>query len=286
MDILKQTREISFDEPLYPSEWKTLADAPQKVYAVGDITLLKETKLTIVGSRRTPAAILKHTANLAKELSQALCLVTGIADGGDSAVMEGAIEGGGKLICVLACGFGALSQSNLALLERVAKCGLILSPYAFEVSVRSFSYEYRNKLLATLGVATFVIGAGEKSGALITAKYAKKLNKEIFAFPYPPNAVAGVGCNQLLKTGGRLVENAEDIFTVFGIVSEIEKIPSIQLNETEDKLYQVVKEMGEGHASELAQKAEIPLFKARAILSSLEVKGLIVSLGANRYAVV
>lgn len=286
MSILDSVIEIPCTHPAYPYEWKKLEDAPEKIYAVGDISLFKETKLTVVGSRRTSAAILKHTANVCKDLSYSLCLVTGVADGGDSAVIEGALEGGGKVICVLAGGFKALPQGNLQLLERVAKRGLIVSPYDLDVSVRNFSYEYRNKLLAALGAGTFVIGAGEKSGALITARYAYRMKKELFAFPYPPNALTGVGCNKLLKSGGRLVENAEDIFKVFGIQEETQVKAQVQLSESEEKLYQVIREYGEGHASELAQKAEIPLFKARALLSALEVKGVIVSLGANRYAAV
>ena len=83
-----------------------------------------------------------------------------------------------------------------------------------------------------------------------------------------------------------MVENAEDILSVLGVEATIEEKPQAVLSEAEERLYQAIRELGEGHVGELAQKAEVPLFKARALLSSLEVKGLIVSLGANRYATV
>lgn len=276
--------EISLSSPHFPSEWKELPDCPERLYALGDISLLKEKKLGIVGSRRTPANALKLGAEMAKALSGQLVIVTGTADGGDSAAIEGALAGGGRVICLLAGGFSALPQYNLELLRKVAKRGLIISPHPFETEVRAFSYEYRNKLLAKLCQGVLVLGAGEKSGALITAKYAAAFQKEIFALPYPPNSSSGAGCNALIKRGAHLTESAEDIAERLGL-DLTESAKEIVLTPDEQKLYTALKE-GEAHASELAQKAGIPVFKLRAILSSLEVKGVVVSLGGNRYAAV
>lgn len=275
--------ELPFSSPDYPSEWKTLSSPPQKVYALGNTALLKERKLTVVGSRRTPANAMKLGEQIARELTGSLVIVTGAADGGDSAAIEGALESG-RIVCVLAGGFSAIPQGNLPLLERVAKKGLILSPHEFETPVRAFSYEYRNKLLAALGEGTLVLGAGEKSGALITAKYAEKQGKKLFAFPYPPNSAAGAGCNALIKRGGYLVENAKDIADGLGIDLTARK-PKIALSAEEETLYEALKE-GEAHINELSQRAGIPPFKARAVVASLEVKGLAVSLGGNRFAAV
>ena len=276
--------EISIFSPDYPSVWKELPDAPEKVYAFGNIALLQERKFAIVGSRRTPANALKVGEEISKTLSQEFVILTGTADGGDTSAIEGALKGSGQVICLLAGGFSALPQYNLNLLERVSKNGLILSPHPFETEVRAFSYEYRNKLLAKLCEAVLVLGAGEKSGALITAKYAIEYKKPIFALPYPPNSSSGAGCNALIKKGGFLTESALDIGEKLA-VDLAEKKKEISLTADEEKLYQCLQE-GEAHASELAQKTGIPVFKIRAVLSSLEVKGAIVSLGGNRYAVV
>ena len=246
--------------------------------------MLKERKFAVVGSRRTPANALKLGEEISKNLSQEFVVLTGTADGGDTSAIEGALKGSGKVICLLAGGFSALPQYNLTLLERVAKRGLILSPHPFETEVRAFSYEYRNKLLAKLCEAVLVLGAGEKSGALITAKYAMEFKKPIFALPYPPNSSSGAGCNALIKKGGFLTESVLDIGEKLA-VDLAEKKKEISLTADEEKLYQCLQE-GEAHASELAQKTGIPVFKLRAVLSSLEVKGVVVSLGGNRYAVV
>lgn len=280
----KNTRSIQKDGTLYPIGWKHLSDAPETLYAIGDIQLLKERIFVVVGSRRTPAQALKIGAGIAKDLSSEFVIVTGTADGGDGAAIEGALSGSGKIICVLAGGFSAIPQGNLPLLKRVAEHGLLLSPYPYETPVRSFSYEYRNKLLAAMGEGVLVLGAAEKSGALITAKYAKQLKKPIFALPYAPGSAAGEGCNALIKKGGYLTENAADVLSVFGIEKN-ERQKAVALSPDEEKLYEALRDFGEGHIGELALRAGIPAFKARAVLSSLEVKGLAVSLGGNRYAV-
>lgn len=281
---LDNLTEISLSSPQYPTAWKELSDAPERLYAFGNTALLEERRFAIVGSRRTPANALKLGEEISKILSQSFVIVTGTADGGDTAAIEGALKGSGRVICLLAGGFSALPQYNLALLERVAKKGLILSPHPYKTEVRAFSYEYRNKLLAKLCEGILVLGAGEKSGALITAKYAESFQKPIFALPYPPNSSSGAGCNALIKRGAYLTESAGDIAEKYSL-DLTEKKREILLSPDEQRLYEALQE-GEMHATELAAKTGIPVFKLRAIVSSLEVKGVVVALGGNRYATV
>ncbi len=283
-DTIKQTVEIPLSSALYPKEWKTLKDPPPVLYARGDTALLQGRKFTIVGSRRTPAPALQAGKEIAKELSHAFVILTGTADGGDSAAIEGALLGTGKVICLLAGGFSAIPQGNLPLLEKVAKRGLLLSPHPLETPVREFSYEYRNELLAALGEGTLVLGAAEKSGALITARYAWKQKKPVFALPYFPGSAAGVGCNSILKAGGVLTETAGDIAKVFQV--ELKPQTKAALTADEEKMLNALQELGEAHAEALSQKSGIPLFKTRAVLSALEVKGACVALGGNRYSVI
>ena len=283
-DLKNALIKIEPASPDYPLAWKEFSDAPQEVYALGNVALLKEQKFAVVGSRRTPQNALKLGEEIAKTLSKEFVILTGVADGGDTAAIEGALKGSGRVICLLAGGFSALPQYNLPLLEKVVKKGLILSPYSIETGVRAFSYEYRNKLLAKLCVGLLVLGAGEKSGALITAKYATEFKKPVFAFPYPPNSASGAGCNALIKKGGYLTESAQDVAEKYDIALT-ERRQDVVLTPDEKKLYEALQE-GEAHATELAQKTGIPVFKLRAILSSLEVKGIVVSLGGNRYSAV
>ncbi|MBQ7923910.1 MAG: DNA-protecting protein DprA [Clostridia bacterium] len=281
----RQCKKLDIDAPQYPNEWKLLKDAPQQLQYLGDISLLQTRKFTVVGSRTTPAQALKTGKEIAGELSQAFTIVTGVADGGDTAAIEGALFKGGKVICVLAGGFSALPQGNLPLLREVVRKGLLLSPYPFTEPVLKYTYEHRNKLLAHLGEGTLVLGAAEKSGALITAKYAKKAGKQVFALPYSTGVHAGIGCNGLIKSGARLTESADDVFSAMGLEYRSRRY-AVTLTETEKSVVNVLKELAEAHVNELSARTGIPIFKLRATLSALEVKGAIVSLGGNRYSAV
>lgn len=274
--------QIPRGDRLYPKEWECLDGAPETLYAVGDLSLLTKRKFVVVGSRRTPVNVMKLGETIARELSSRFVIVTGAADGGDTAAIAGGLP---KVICILPGGFSAISQANLPILERVANDGLLLSLHPYETPVRTFSYEYRNKYMAALGEGVLVLGAGEKSGALITAKHAQEFSKKIFALPYPPNAAAGAGCNLLIKRGAYLTESAGDVFAAYGIDGTQIKT-EIALSADEEKLYNVLRETSEGHVNELAAATGIPVFKLRAVLSALEIKGLAVSLGGNRYSVV
>ena len=280
----KEICPIAYGSLLYPNEWKSFADAPIVLYAKGDTSLLKKRKFAVVGSRSTISSALKLTEKITEELTKEFVVVTGVADGGDSAALQGGLRGKG-VICLTAGGFSSLPQGNLELLKRVEKNGLLLSPHSYETPVRAFSYEYRNKLLSALCEGVLVVGAGEKSGALITAKYAKELEKKLFAIPYAPNVYAGVGCNALIQQGAYLTQTAQDIFSIFGI-EEITKEELPILSEEEKSLYDLLKTLALAHVTEISEKSGLPMYKASALLSSLEIKGLVVKMGGNNYQIV
>lgn len=278
-----EIQEIEQNSAYYPTEWQGFSDKPQTLFAVGNVELLLKRKLTVVGSRRTPKAMLSLGETVAKEIAKEFVLVTGSADGGDSAAIQGALSSG-NIICVLAGGFSALPQGNLSLLQTVMEKGLVLSLHPYETPVRNFSYAYRNKMIAALGQGTLVLGAGEKSGALTTATYAKRFEKPVFAFPYPPNSPVGAGCNALIKRGACLTESAKDVFERLGLEYTEQKTVA-SLTEAERQILNVCKETGESHIAEISTKSGVPTFKARAILSALQVKGLVVEIGGNRFSI-
>ena len=266
----------------YPAGWANLADAPICLYAKGNLALLKERKFAVVGSRRTTEGAKKLGVQIAKELCAQFAVVSGSADGGDEAAVKGGLLGG-KAICFLAGGFGSSPKEN-PLLPSVEQEGLVVAACPFDTPVRVYSYEYRNKLLAALCEGVLVLGAAKKSGALITAKYAKSFQKSVFAIPYAPLVAAGEGCNGLIKEGAYLTENAADILARYGY-EKPQKVAPV-LTELEQKIVDLLAEVEEIHISELSTRLGVPTFKLTATLASLEVKGVAVKLGGNRYALV
>ncbi len=266
----------------YPKSLLSLADAPLCLYAKGNIRLLQEELFAVVGSRRTVDGARKLGTKLAEELTERFAVITGSADGCDKAALQGALDGG-KAVCLLAGGFGFAPKGN-PLLGRVEKEGLLLAACPYDTPVRVFSYEYRNKLLAAISSGVLVLSAAEKSGALITARYATEFRKKVFAIPYAPSVAAGVGCNRLIKDGAQLAESAKDILEKYGFKgAEKKKVP---LTETEEKAASFLAERGEAHIGEISSALGIPTYRLATVLSSLEIKGVAVKLGGNRYSVV
>ncbi len=265
----------------YFSAWKDFPDAPCVLYVKGDVSLLKTSLFAVVGSRKIQESYQKIGRELCQGLASHFTLLTGAAEGGDEVAARGGLQGG-KTVCMLAGGFGHTPQDGSEYLKEVEKKGAILSVCPYDTPVRNYSYERRNKLLAACAKGALILAAGEKSGAKTTAEYALKCELPLFVLPYAPNSPSGVGCNALIKKGGRLTENLIDILSYFGINLNKDE-QSLSLTAEEGRVYEVLKREGESHLSALSQQLGVPVFKVAATLSKLEVKGLVVKAGGNKY---
>ena len=266
----------------YPTGWLSLRDAPVCLYAKGNLSLLDRQLFAVVGSRRTTAAVKQLGKTISQSLAKRFTIITGAADGGDEAALSGALTSGGA-ICFLAGGYDHAPKEN-PLVAQAEGQGLVIAASPMGTPVRVYSYEYRNKLLAAASEGVLVLSAAQKSGALITAAYAKKQEKKVFAIPYAPGSQTGEGCNALLKDGAFLTETADDILAQYGMEGVIKALPV--LSETEQKVLGALSELGEAHVSQIASATQIPVFKLATVLASLEVKGAAVKTGGNRYAAV
>ena len=265
----------------YPARLKCIPDAPPVLYGKGRRELLKEQAFCIVGSRVTPPWAAEQAKKIAGELARQFVIVTGFAEGGDRAAIDGALPSG-NLICVLPHGLdGCYPAAHASLKKRVAEAGLLLSEYLPEEQVRKFSFHERNRILAGMGAGVLVVSAGERSGTAITARYASEFSREVFAFPYNVGSRQGVGCNELIKKGASLVTDAQDILSVYGFEKQEES--SVLLSDEENRCLAALRDAGELHVSQIAERAGMQIFEAAAVMSSLEMKGLAVKAGGNRY---
>ena len=266
----------------YPAALQHAFRPPVVLYGMGNRALLRERKFCIVGSRILPPWAEKTGKAIAEELTERFCIVTGFAEGGDSAAIAGALPSG-RLICVLPTGIdGCYPASHAGLKREVAAKGLLLTEYPPHTGVQKFSFHARNRLLAGLAEGVLVLAAGAKSGTLLTANCALDYGREVFALPHNVGAAQGVGCNELIKKGAYLCTGAEDIFAAFGMQPRARSAP--KLSEGEVRVLAVLNGEGELHAALIAEKAGMPVYEAQSYLSSLELKGLAVKAGGNRYA--
>lgn len=266
----------------YPESLRAIPDPPLALFCAGRRELLQRRKFCIVGSRILPAWAAKTGKSIAAELSGPFVIVTGIAEGGDRAAIDGALPRG-NLICVLPCGLDVDYPAAHASLKReVAGRALLVSEFPLGMRVQKYSFHARNRILAGLSEGTLVLAAGEKSGSLITADRALAYGREVFALPHNAGAAQGAGCNELIKQGACLCTDAGDILRTFGM-ERAERTPPA-LSEQEERLLAALRQAGEEHAAALASRAGIPVWEAQATLSSLELKGLAVRAGGNKYA--
>ena len=268
-------------------EWKEAEDPPLVQYEKGNASLKKRDGFAVVGSRRTPPEAMKRTKETAERLSDVFTIVTGSADGGDEAARAGAEQNGGCIVA-LAGGFSSIENARCDF-----KNNLYVTEHAYSVPALKFSYERRNRLLAAIAKSALVVSAGEKSGALITARYVLSGGKPLFAFPYDPSSPAGRGCNNLIKNGAFLAENAEDIFRKLGVSPALRGDTSESgaarataqktdgMNETERAIFEALKTTGKANINALAHETGLPAWKISGAITSLEVKGILIRTGGN-----
>lgn len=275
---------VTYFSENYPVSLKEIDSPPIVLFCKGDISLLKTRCFSVVGSRRTPTKTIADCKKISGELASRFTVVTGIAEGADTAALEGALAGG-KAISVLAYGFDyAYPSVNAQLIKRTAEEGLIISEYPPETQPKSFYFPVRNRIIAGLSVGTLVVSAAKRSGALITADIAADSNRDVFAFPHSLGLTAGEGCNLLIKKGAYLAENILDIFSVYGL--DFNTPQQKPLTDEESALYKAVCDAGEVFLPELAEKLGKQIWQLIPVMSSLEIKNLVVRLGGNRYSAV
>ena len=268
----------------YPEALRAIPDPPIALFCAGRRELLGMRKFCIVGARLLPAWAQAAGKAIAGELSRTFAVVTGIAEGGDRAAVDGALPSG-NLVCVLPCGPDVdYPAAHAALRREIAKRALLVSEYPLGMRAQKFSFHARNRILAGFSQGVLVLAAGEKSGTLITADRALAYGREVFALPHNAGAAQGVGCNALIKQGAYLCTGAQDIFDAFGM--QYEGTPAPSLTPQEERMLAALRLAGEEHAAALAQRLGLPVWEAQATLASLELKGLAVRAGGNQYTAI
>lgn len=268
----------------YPESLKHISLPPLVLYGAGRRELLRKRKFCIVGSRITPPWAEKLGKSIAEELSSAFAIVTGLAEGGDSAAIAGAMSEG-NLISVLPCGLDdCYPAAHAGLKERIRNSGLLLSELHPKETAKKYSFHARNRLLAGLSDGVLILSAAKRSGTLITANCALDFGRDVFALPHNVGAAQGEGCNELIKKGACLVTGAEDILGWYGMQREEKR--RVQLSPEEEKVYAVLRDHGELHAMQIAEKTNLMVYEVSAVLSALEIKGVAVKSGGNKYSAI
>ena len=234
---------VTMEDALYPFRLKNIFDPPILLYGRGAMPLFDdEVAIAMVGTRKCTPYGIQCGEELGYELAkQGAVVVSGMARGIDAACLRGALRAGGFTCAVMGGGVDVVYPAeNQRLYEDILATGVILSEYPPQTEPDGRHFPLRNRIMSGLSVATLVVEAPEKSGAMITAEDAMEQGREVFAVPGPIYAQTSRGCHKLIREGAGLVSCAWDVLSEY-----VGRYPHKLRYLADDKLPELPREAGE-----------------------------------------
>jgi DNA processing protein len=272
--------------PEYPARLLAASTFPCALFVRGRLdSRLKS--LGVVGSRRATTSRLRLTREWCRTLSQSgFSIVSGLAVGIDSAAHQGALDASGHTVAVLGTGLAnTYPAQHIRLVDRIlASGGAVVSQFAPHTPTHPGLFPARNATLAGLADTLVVMQAAAESGALITAQYAKKYGRTVWALPSHPHDSTNSGCVRLLKEGARLISTPADLTGApqKGRSTRAGR-PLPPLSAGERRVLDAVDFEGVG-LDELTQRLGDPPGAVLELLLGLELAGVVARQPGSRYA--
>ena len=286
---------ITYGEDGYPEMLAQIPGPPLLLFVNGDVDALHLPSLAIVGSRNPTQGGVRNAVEFSRYLARSgFAIVSGLAEGIDTAAHRGALDAGGKTVAFLGHGIDRVyPASNRDLAHLVSSGGALLSEYPLGTRPLRRHFPERNRLISGLSLGTLVVEAARRSGSLITARLASEQGREVFALPGSIHNPLARGCHALIRQGAKLVETASDILGELAPLGEhmmqasMEPEPAKKQSTGTDKDYvQLRRLLSHDPASidELAGQSSLTIDQLSSMLLILELHGEVESLSGGRYA--
>jgi DNA processing protein len=282
---------IVFGGDGYPARLAMIDDAPAMLYAKGNLAVLSEPQIAIVGSRNASPEALALAQAFAKELAvSGITITSGMALGVDGRAHCGAIAGGGDTCAVLGAGVDVVYPArHKSLAADIEAHGVLISEYLPTTQPRPGHFPKRNRIIAGLSCGVLVVEAALKSGSLITARLAMEYNRDVFAIPGSIHNPRARGCHWLIRQGAVLVETVADMLTELGsslgeytIVkkSKESNSPAPKMSTT---LACITAAMGYNPISldTLSERVAMPIYELSSHLLELELQGCVIAVAGG-----
>ena len=290
---------LLWDSPFYPQLLKSTHSPPLFLYYKGDISLLGNPKVAIVGARNASPEGLSACAAVSRRLAAAgVTIVSGLARGIDKTAHLAALEGGpGGTIAVLGTGLDVVYPAeNAALQRQIAKEGLVLTEYAPGTRPEGRNFPVRNRIISGLCLGVLVVEAAARSGSLITARLALEYGREVFAVPGRFAAAKACGGQELIRQGAKPVFDVEDILSELMPQLAEEALPypvgvaarkkpaALPADSLEGNILRLLEDNGALQMDILCANIKVPVQAVSGALVMLEVEGLVTRLPGSVYA--
>jgi len=282
-------KTISIEDKNYPKLLKKIKDPPEVLYYEGELKS-EENCFAVVGTRMASSYGKQVALEIAGDLAEAgLTIVSGLAPGIDSFSHLAALEGRKRTIAILGTGIDERSiypQENLKLARKILELGGgLISEYPPGTHGSEFTFPQRNRIISGISLGVLVIEAKQKSGALITANWAKKQERKIFAIPGPIHSLNSKGCHYLIKHEvAKLVENANDILKELNLPIK-EGVKEITGETPEENLILGVLKEEALDIDKIIERTKLSAATVASVLAILEIKRKVKNLGGNIYAI-
>lgn len=264
----------------FPELLKKEKPIVEKLYVQGNVQNLQLPTIAIVGSRECSPYGIKVAYEFAYQLAKAgLCIASGMAIGIDKYAHLGALDANGKTIAVLGSGFQHIfPEENIGLYHRIiAENGTVITEYEPQVIPNSNHFPKRNRIISGISLGVLVVEAEYRSGASITAQYARKQEKPLFCIPSNIDSSKGIGTNRLIKEGAKLVTSVSDILEQMNIKEQNKEIP-LEYKE----IYEVIKK-GTHQINAICKKLNQNPSKIMSILTIMEIDGYVQSITGQEF---
>ena len=274
---------IGFGSRDYPERLCDLANPPDRLFVRSPVAaerlavLLSPPLVAIVGSRNASAAGVAFARRLAGELAASgVGVISGLARGIDAGAHEGALAGGGRTVAVLGCGIDRdYPAATMPLARRITTEGAVVSEYSPGTPPAPFRFPERNRIVAALADATIVIEAAARSGALITARLALDLGRDVLAVPGAPWTTGSGGTNALLKDGALPLTDIADVLVALGIDPGTARMGDPEITGPAAKVLAALRREPVS-ADVLAARCGLTPAGAAALIVQLELDGIVV----------
>ena len=271
---------IDYHHPDYPEQLKQLSDPPIALFAIGDVSLLSQASVAIVGSRRPTPVGAQCAESLARDLANlGVVINSGMALGVDSLAHRGALQAKGGTVAVLGCGVDCIYPTkHRNLYEQIAEQGCLLSEYPLGSCATRYSFPQRNRIISGLSLGVIIVEAAQKSGTLITARLAMEQDREVMVVPGSALSRQYQGSHRLIQQGAALVVDKTDVLQALQI--ELNASLDASLNESsQEPTHPLLNHIGSESTSidQIISSSGLTAAQVSAMLLTLEMQGQIAS---------